>query len=68
MCGNSREDGKIPINGAYSSSEKLVFTVSTKKQIMLQIYSEPLKVIMSSFIKYAYNVKSCVDVRFMLYR
>ena len=32
---NPREDAKHPINGACSDSVKLVFTVSTMKQIML---------------------------------
>ena len=34
---NPREDGKNPINGANGNSVKLVFTVSMKKQIMLQV-------------------------------
>ena len=50
MCGYPCEDGKIPTKGAYSSSVNLVFTVSTKKQIMLQVFSE-LKVISSTFVK-----------------
>ena len=47
---NPREDGKNPINGACSDSVKLLFTVSTKKQIILQVSSE-LKVIISSFVR-----------------